>query len=140
MFKMFALLIDLLILTISDAMVTCYLFSFDFHMWSSLTQRITHYHLLHYIFENLPQDFAVRLCRRNLLWKFAVAICAGFFVFVNKSFFVYVSKSCLYGSKTFLFVSKTFLFVRFSLLTVFLFAIAVAVMGHRTKYFKRQLH
>ena len=140
MFKMFALLINLLILTISDAMVTCYLFSFYLHVWSSPTQRITHHHLPHYIFENLPQDFAVRLCRRNLPWKFAVAICPGFFVFVSKSFFVYVSKSCLCRSKNFLFVSKTFLFVRFSLLTVFLFVIAVVVMGDRIKYFKRQLH
>ena len=79
----------------------------------------------------LPQEFAVGICRRNLPWELAVAICRGFFVYVSKSFFVYVSKSCLCGSRPFLYVSKTFWFVRFSLLTVFLFAIVVAVMDHR---------
>ena len=82
---------------------------------------------------NLPQEFAVAICRENLSQEFAVAICRMFFVFVSKSFFLYVSKSCLYERKPFLYVSKTFLFVRFSLLTVFLFVIAVAVMGHRRK-------
>ena len=84
--------------------------------------------------ENLPWLFAARICRRSLPWLFAVAICRGYlpFVFVIKSFFVYVSKSCLYERKPFLYVSKSFLFVRFSLLTVFLFVIAVAFMGHRT--------
>ena len=128
---MFALLINLLI--------------FD-HLWRNgylllvffLSSRVKlsyaedYYHLLHDIFENLPWEFAVAICRRILPWEFAAGICRGFFVFVSKTFFVYVSKSCLYGSKPFLHVSKTFLFVRFSLLTVFLFVIAVAVMGHRT--------
>ena len=82
--------------------------------------------------ENLPQEFAVGICCKNLLWLFASRICHGYlpFVFVSNSFFVYVSKSCLYESKPFLHVGKTFLFVRFSSLTVFLFVIAVAVMGH----------
>ena len=105
MFEMFALLINLLILTISHAVVTCYLFSFYLHVWSSLTQR-----LLNAIFyitysricrgnllrefavaicrgnlpqefavavyhENLPHDFAVGICHRNLPWIFAVRIC-----------------------------------------------------------------
>ena len=82
--------------------------------------------------ENLPWLFAARVGGRNLPQKFAVAICGGFFVFVSTFFFVYVIKSCLYGKKPFLYVSKTFLFVRFSLLTVFLFVIAVAAMGHCT--------
>ena len=93
----------------------------------------------------LPQGFAVGICRKNLSWlfvagicrsylsqKFAVAVCRGYltFVFVSKSFyFVYVIKSCLNESKPFLYVGKT-LFVIFSLLVVFLFHIAVAVMGH----------
>ena len=76
------------------------------------------HHLLYCIFE-------------NLLWEFAAGICRGFFAYVSEYFFVYVSKSCLYGSKPFLYVSKTILFVRFSLLTVFLFVTAVAVMNHR---------
>ena len=63
-----------------------------------------------------------------------MAICRGFFEFVSEYVFVYVRKSGLYGSKPFLYVSKTFLFVKFSYLTVFLFAIVVAVMSHRGKY------
>ena len=81
-----------------------------------------------------------RVCRGNLPQEFAVAICSGLFVFVSKSFFVYVSKSCSYGSKSFLYVSQTFLFMRFSLLTVFLFVIAVAVMGHRTYFINKSIH
>ena len=124
----------------------CYMFSFNLHVWSSPTQRTTPHHLLLYIFENLPwlfaaricrknlpQEFAVAICLENLPQEFAVAICPGIFVFVSKSSFVYVSKSCFYQSKPFLYVSKTFFFGRFSLLTVFLFVIAVAVMGHRTE-------
>ena len=84
--------------------------------------------------ENLPQEFVVAICRENMPQEFPVAIYHGSlpFEFVSKSFFVYVSKSCLYGSKPFSYVSKTFWFVRFSLLAVFLFVIAVAVMGDRT--------
>ena len=37
--------------------------------------RITPHHLLLYIFENLPQEFAVRICRNNLPWLFAARIC-----------------------------------------------------------------
>ena len=65
------------------------------------------------------------------MWEFAVGICRGFFVYISESFFVYVSKSCLYGGKSFLYVCKTFWFVRFSLLTLFLLVIVVAIMGHR---------
>ena len=81
------------------------------------------------------REFAVGICRKNLPQEFAVGVWRGYlpFVFVSKSFSVYVSKSCLY-------VSKTFLFVRFSLLTVFLFVIAVAVMGHRRKHLILCLH
>ena len=53
------------------------------------------------------------ICRENLPWLFAAGIFRG-----------YLPRE---------FVSKTFWFVRFSLLTVFLFIIAVAVMGHRPK-------
>ena len=81
----------------------------------------------------LPQEFAAGICRGYLPWEFAVAIGRGFFVYVSEYFFVYVNKSCLYGSKPFLYASKTFWFVRFCLLTVFLFVIAVAVVGHRKK-------
>ena len=76
-------------------------------------------------------EFAVAICRKNLLQEFAAGICRGFFVYTSESFFVYVSKSCLYGGKPFLYVCKTFWFVRFSLLIVLLLVIVVAVMGHR---------
>ena len=88
MFEMFALLINLLILTISDTMITCYLFSFYLYLWSSPTQRIAPHHLLYCIFENLlwefatriclgylPQDFAMGICCRTLWWLFAARIC-----------------------------------------------------------------
>ena len=66
----------------------------------------------------LPWEFAAAICRGYLPWEFAVTICHGFFVYVSKSFLVYVSKSCLYGSKPFLDASKCFLFVKYSLLMV----------------------
>ena len=55
------------------------------------------------------------------------------FCICKQIIFLHVSKFCLYGSKQFLYVSKAFLFVRFYLLTVFLFVVAVAVMGYRTQ-------
>ena len=48
---------------------------------------------------NLPWLFAVGICRGYLPWEFAVAICRWIFLYVSKSFLVYVSKSCLYGWK-----------------------------------------
>ena len=90
---------------------------------------------------DLPQEFAVRICRRNLLWVFATRICrrnlpwlfsVGFCIYKAILFFVYLSKSCLYGGKPFLYVCKTFWFVRFFLLTVFLLVIVMAIMGHRS--------
>ena len=78
----------------------------------------------------LPWEFTVANCHENLPQLFAVRICCDYlpwvFVYVSKSFLVYVSKSCLYGS-------KSFLFVKCSLLMVLLFVIVMAVMGHRTK-------
>ena len=59
---------------------------------------------------NLVQKFAVAICRENLMQEFAVAISSGFFAFARKYFFVYVSKSCLYGSKPFLYVMLRKLF------------------------------
>ena len=77
----------------------------------------------------------------NLPQEYAVAICCVFFCICKQIFFIYVSKSCLYGRKPFLYVSKTFLFVRFSSLTVFLFVIVEAVMGHHrfmTTFFSKK--
>ena len=81
---------------------------------------------------NSPWEFAAGICHGWLPQEFAVGICRGFFVYISKSFFVYVSKSCLYRGKPFLYVCKTFWFRRFSLLTVLLLFIVVAVMGHRS--------
>ena len=125
MFEIFALLINFLIVAIVEAMVACYLFSFYLYMWSSPTQRIlTTIFYVH--MRKLPREFAtgfsVEICNRNLPWLLAMRICrenlawlfaVGFFVFLSKSFCVYISKSCLYGSKPFLYLSKTIFFVRF---------------------------
>ena len=133
----------------------CYLFSFSFSSHVKLSHIEVYctpssaLHIREFVVgiccESLPWLFAERICRNNLSWEFAtrichgylprefaVAICRGFFVFVSKSIFVYVRKSCLHGSKPFLYLSKFFLSVRFCLLTVFLFVIVVAVMGPRT--------
>ena len=109
-----------LILIAFALLATCFLFIFT-------REALPHRGLLHTIF----CIAYLRICHGNLLWLFAAGICRGFFVYISESFFVYVSKSCLYGGKPFLYVCKTFWFVRFSLLTVFLLVIVVAVMGHR---------
>ena len=73
------------------------------------------HHLLLYVLEN----FAMGICRENLPWLFAARICRGylprefaarrgFFIFVSKSFFICVSKSCLYESKPFFICEKNF--------------------------------
>ena len=83
----------------------------------------------------LPWEFTLANCHENLPQLIAVRICCDYlpwvFVYVSKSFLVYVSKSCLYGSKPFLDVSKSFLFVKCPLLMVLLFVVVMAVMGHR---------
>ena len=139
-----------------NKLLLCYLFLFIIKCEALLTEEllsIFENYILHILTYsrtcrgNLPREFAMAICHENLSWKFAAGICRGYlpwefaagicrgflpFVFVSKSFFVYVSKCCLDESKPFLYVSKTLLFVRFSLLTVFLFVIAVAPMAHRT--------
>ena len=79
----------------------------------------------------LPWLFAVRLCRDYLPW-----VC---FVYVSKPFFC-VSKCFFFLSKSFLIESKRFFYVRISLLTVFLFAIAVVVIGHRRNNFLNDIY
>ena len=116
MFEMFVLLINEINLI---AFALLHLFSFYLYAWISPTQR-----LLHTIFciaylriccGNLPREFAAGICRGYLLQEFAVAICCenlpqefavGFFVFIREFFFVYVSKSCLYGGKPFICVQN----------------------------------
>ena len=72
---------------------------------------------------DLPQLFAVGICRRYVVYvsKPFFCVCKSFF-FVNKPF---LNESNLF------YVSKTILFMRIPLIRVFLFAIAVAVVGHR---------
>ena len=99
---------------------------------------------------NLPPLIAVRICRSFLPWQFAVAICHKnlpwvCFVYVRKPFFCvsksffFVSRSFLCESKPFYMWTKLFLFIRISLLTVFLFVFAVAVMGHRKLWYINDL-
>ena len=103
--------------------------------------RITPHHFLFYIVENLPCEFAATICRgylpreyaAGICWLFAPRICRGYLPWV---FCIYVTKSCFYESKPFSYVSKTFLLLRFSLSAVFLFVVALAVMDHRTFYYK----
>ena len=121
MFEMFVLLINEI--NPHNFCFVSYLFSFYLHVWSSPTQRIAPHDLLYCIFENLPWEFAVRICRGYLPWVFCI---------YKRIFFVYVGKSSLYGGKPFSDVCKTFWFVKFSLLTVLLLVIVVAIMGHRT--------
>ena len=99
----------------------------------------------------LPQLFPVAFCLGDLSWLFAVAICRSylpwaFFVYVSKRFF-WLSKSFFFLNKPSLNESKPFfiyvqnaklLFKRISLLTVFLSAIVLTVMGHRIKKILRR--
>ena len=44
--------------------------------------NIPSHHLWYRLFENLPWEFAVAICRRNLPWLFAVRICRGYWPWV----------------------------------------------------------
>ena len=119
-----------------------YLLFYDFYTWwLSLTKDVVLNHLLHHVriyLEDFQREFAVAIFRENLQWEFAAAICPRFFVYVSKPFFcvcrsfLFVNKPFLNESKPFLYVSETILFMRIPLRRVFLFTIAVAVMGHRS--------
>ena len=74
MFEMFVLLINE-INPHSLCFVTCFLFIF---MREALPHRGSLHYLLYYIFENLPWEFAARICRGYLPWKFAAGICRGY--------------------------------------------------------------
>ena len=96
----------------------------------------------------LPWEFAVAFCCRNSPLLFAVRICRGclpWLCFVCVSIIITFIISNLFSvwanpffvNKSFLIIeSKIFLFMRISLLTVFLFVIAVAVMGYRRDLFQ----
>ena len=90
--------------------------SFCLHLWNSPTQRI-----IHTIFCFTYS----RICRGNLPSEFA----AGIWVGICRSYLPFVSANPFY---LFYMRGKLFLFVRFSLLTVFLFIIAVVITGHRS--------
>ena len=94
-------------------------------------------HLLIYIFENLPQEFTVgichknlprlftaRICHRTLPWLFAVSIC--------KQILFCICEQILFVLKKTIFICVQSFSYLFSLLTVFIVVIAVAVMGHRS--------
>ena len=105
---------------------------------------------LHWLFavvicrEKLPQDFAVRItpqkfavaiCCENLPQEFAVEICHGYLPRVFRIFKQIVFCLCeqiLFIWKLVFFIcEQNFFICEIFLLTVFLFVIAVAVMGHR---------
>ena len=73
MFEMFALLINFLILTLSDPMVTCNLFFFSSSRvkLSYTEDYVTPFSTLHI------REFAVGICRENLPWLFAAGFCRG---------------------------------------------------------------
>ena len=71
MFETFSLLTNLLSLTISDAMVTCCLFSFYLHVKSPLLQNFA----VRICRRNFPWLFSARIWRRNLPWEFDAEIC-----------------------------------------------------------------
>ena len=125
MFEMFVLLINE-INPHSFCFFTCFIFIFTREALPHRRNCSTSSSVL------LIWEFAMGICRGYLPWEFAMVTCRGFFVYISKSFFAHVSKCCLYGDKPFLYVCKTFWFVRFSLSTVLLLVIVVAVMGHRT--------
>ena len=87
----------------------------------------------------LPWEFAVGICRSYLSWVFAVGL---FFVckqtfFLCERIFLLCKQTFFYWKRTFfIWEQNFFLFMRISFLTVFLFVIAVAVMGHRTFEYK----
>ena len=81
---------------------------------------------------NLPQLFAVANCRGYLSWVCLAYVSKPFFC-VSKSFF-FVNNFFLTESKHFLYVSKTLFIYLISLLTVFLFYIAVASYGRLQFY------
>ena len=86
---------------------------------------------------------AMVICPVNMPWLFAVGICRSYlpwvcFVYVNKTFFLcewnfFLCKQTFLNWKQTFFIweQNFFSFMRISFLTVFLFVIAVAVMGHR---------
>ena len=73
MFEMFVLLINELIL-VAFALLLFFLSSC---VKLSHTEDALHY-LLYCIFENLPWEFAARICRDYLSWEFAAGICRGY--------------------------------------------------------------
>ena len=71
---------------------------------------------------NLPQLFDVAIYREYLPWVFVVFLCEWIFFLCKQSF--------LNWKQTFFIWEQNFSFMRISFITVFLFAFAVAVMGH----------
>ena len=128
MFEIFVLLINE-INPNGFCFVTCFLFIFP-------REALPHRGLLYTIFcvaylricgGYLPQEFAAGICRGNLPQVFAVG-----FLYIQANPFLYMWVNLVYmEANLFYMCAKLFWFVRFSLLTVLLLVIAVAVMGHR---------
>ena len=127
MFEMFVLLINEIH---PHSFLLYYLFSFYLHAWSSPTQRTPSHHLLFCIFENLPQEFAaricpgiyrgdlpqefaVRICRRNLLWVFATRVCRRDLPCLFSVGFLYIQGNPLFCiSEQILFIWRQTFFIR----------------------------
>ena len=87
-------------------------------------------------------ELSAAIWRGNLPWLFAVGTCRGYLPQVFAVGFFYVCKqTCFLWEQIFFLCKQTFfickqnifLFMRIPLITVFLFAIAMAVTGHRRK-------
>ena len=88
------------------------------------------------LLQQFPWLFAVGICCSYLSWlfavKFAAAICRGFVLCMQTNLFFLCKQAFLIEKRLFYMWAKLFLFMRIFLLTVFLFVIPVAVIGHCT--------
>ena len=83
-------------------------------------------------------ELAVAICRENLPQRFALAICPSYLFCASKQTFslceqmLFLCKQIFFNWKKTFFICQQnpFLFMRITLLSVILFVIAVAVIGH----------
>ena len=87
------------------------------------------------IYINLCYELSAAIFRSYFPWKFAIAICRGNlpwgFCICKQTFFLCEQIFSLWKQTFFIWKQNIFLFMGFFLLTVYLFAYAVAVMDHR---------
>ena len=100
----------------------CYLFSFYLHAWNSPTQRIASHHLLYCICENLPQVFAVAICRENLPRIFCI---------YKRILFCICEQVLFIWRQIFLICVQNFLICEIFFINTASSCYIVAIMGHR---------